>query len=66
MGHEVTERGIEVLLEYFFNFGARYGWVVKTTRRACYPRETDPVPIVQEPWRPYIIPRHHCNVRGKE
>jgi hypothetical protein len=42
--------GIAVLFLYF---GARWGWVVKTTPRPLYPRQSDPVPIVQEAgWRP--------------
>jgi hypothetical protein len=32
----------------FFNLGARWGWVVNVTPRPLYPRERDPVPIVQE------------------
>jgi len=30
------------------NFGARWGWVVSVTPRLLYPREWDPLPIVQE------------------
>jgi hypothetical protein len=29
----------EVQLYSFFNLGARFGWVVKATRRELYPRE---------------------------
>jgi hypothetical protein len=36
-----------------FNLGGRWGWVVNTTPRPLYPRERDPVPIVQEAgWNP--------------
>ena len=31
-----------------FNLGAIYGWVINTTPRPLYPRETDTLPIVQE------------------
>jgi hypothetical protein len=37
-------QGIRLL----FNFGARWGWVINATPRPFYPRERDPVPIVQE------------------
>ena len=33
---------------YFFNLGARWGWVGNATSRPLYLRERDPVPIVQE------------------
>ena len=37
----------------FHDLGARWGWVVSTTPRPLYPRERDPVPIVQEVgWAP--------------
>jgi len=32
----------------FLNLGARWGSVVKATPRSLYPRETQPVPILQE------------------
>jgi len=37
-------RGIALL----FNLGARWGWVVNATPRPLYPRERDPVAILQE------------------
>jgi hypothetical protein len=43
-----AQKGVEVQLCSFFNLGARRGWVVNTTPRQLYPRERDPVPIVQE------------------
>jgi hypothetical protein len=49
--HESTvgDRGIALLL----NLGTRWGWVVNATPRPLYPRESDPVPILQEPvWAP--------------
>jgi hypothetical protein len=45
---EQARGGTEVLLYSFFNLGARWGWVVNATPRSLYPRERDPVPIVQE------------------
>ena len=33
---------------YFFNPGARWGWVVNVTPRSLYRRGRDPAPIVQE------------------
>ena len=30
------------------SFGARWGWVANTTPRPLYPRERDPMPIVQD------------------
>jgi hypothetical protein len=35
-----------VKLYYFFNPGARLGWVVNATPWPLYPRERDPVPIL--------------------
>jgi hypothetical protein len=40
--------GIQVHLNYFFNLGARWRWVVNATPRPIYSRETDPISIVQE------------------
>jgi len=40
-----AQRGVEVYLYSFFNFGARWWWVVNTTPRPLYPQERDPVPI---------------------
>jgi len=46
-------RGVGVQPYSFFNLGARYWWVVNATSRKFYPRETDPVPMVQESeWAP--------------
>jgi hypothetical protein len=39
--------GVEVQLYSFFNLGARWTWVVNATTRPLYPRETDPLRIVQ-------------------
>ena len=48
-----TQRGVVIQLYSFFNFGARWGQVVNTTPWPLYPRERDPVPIVQEDgWAP--------------
>jgi hypothetical protein len=43
-----AQRGVEVYLYSFFNLGARWGWVVNATPWPLYPRERDPVPIIQE------------------
>jgi hypothetical protein len=43
-----AQRGSRVIALFFFNLGARWGWVVNATLRPLYPRERDPVPIVQE------------------
>jgi hypothetical protein len=44
---------MEVQLYYFFNIGARWGWVVNATPRPLYPRERDPVKIVLDArWAP--------------
>ena len=32
----------------FFNLGARWGWVVNATPLPLYPRERNPVPIIQD------------------
>jgi hypothetical protein len=37
--HEGKESEVEVLLYSFFNFGARWGWVVIATPRPIYARE---------------------------
>ena len=43
----------KVKLSSFFNLGTRRGWVVNTTPRPLYPRDRDPVLIVQEAgWAP--------------
>jgi hypothetical protein len=39
---------VEVYLYSFFNLGARWWWMVNAMPRPLYPRERDPVPIVQE------------------
>ena len=44
---------VEVYLYSFFNLGARWVWVVNATAQPLYPRERDPVPILQEVgWAP--------------
>jgi hypothetical protein len=44
---------VEVYLYCFLNLGTRWGWVVNATPQPLYPRERDPVPIVQEGgWAP--------------
>jgi hypothetical protein len=40
--------GVEVDLYPFFKLGVRWEWVIKATPWPLYPRETDPVSIVQE------------------
>jgi len=48
-----AQKGNNVIAVLSFYFGARWGWVVKTTPRPLYPRQSDPVHIVQEAgWRP--------------
>ena len=47
-GHEDPDGGVEVQLEPLFNFRARWACVVNVTPRSFYPRESDPVLIVQE------------------
>lgn len=40
-------------LFFFFNLGVVWGWVVNSTLRLLYPREKDPVPILQKAaWAP--------------
>jgi hypothetical protein len=57
-GHPTTclrrqRREAELQLQLIRNLGARKGWVVSTTPRPLYPREREPVPIVQEAgWAP--------------
>jgi hypothetical protein len=34
-----AQRGVDVELYSFFNFGARRGWVINATLRPLYPRE---------------------------
>jgi hypothetical protein len=47
-------RGIALL--FFLNLCARWRWVVKVTLRPLYPRERDPVPILQEAgWAPGLV-----------
>ena len=41
--------GVELQLYYFFNLGARWGWVVNVTPRTLFTPGQDPVLIVQEP-----------------
>ena len=49
--------GGEVQLYSFFNLGVRWGLVVNATPRPLYPRERDPVPIVQEArWAKNLAP----------
>jgi hypothetical protein len=44
---------IEILLNSFFNLGAKMEWVVNATTRPLYPRESEPIPNVQEDrWAP--------------
>jgi len=43
-----TGRGVEIKIYSLFNLGAGWRCVVNVTRRARYPRERDPVPIVEE------------------
>ena len=43
-----ARRGVEVLFYSFFNLGVGWGWVINVTTRPLYPRESDPVPTVQE------------------
>jgi hypothetical protein len=38
--HKGTEGGKELQLYFFFNFGARWKWVVKATSRRLYRRES--------------------------
>ena len=40
--------GVEVLVYYFLNLGARWGSVVNATLRPLYPGERDTVPIGQD------------------
>ena len=48
-----VSRGIPL---FFLKLGTRWGWVVKATPRPIYPREADPVPIVQEAgWAPGFV-----------
>jgi hypothetical protein len=42
---EKAKGGVEVQLYSFFNFGARWGWVVNATPGRATPGK-DPVPIV--------------------
>jgi hypothetical protein len=45
-------KGVEVYL-YFFNLGARWGWVRNATPGPLYPRETALLPTLQEAvWAP--------------
>ena len=57
------QRGkVEVQTYTFFNLGDRWGWVVNATPRPLYPRERDPVAVVQEAgW----VPGAGLNGRGK-
>jgi hypothetical protein len=41
-----AQRGVKVYLYYFFNLGARWGWVVNATLRPLYLRERDGLPIL--------------------
>jgi hypothetical protein len=44
------------MLYSFFNLGSRCGWMIKVTLRPLYPRERDPVPILQEvEWDPVPV-----------
>ena len=43
----------EVYLYSFFNFGARWGWLVNTTPQPLWPLVKDPLPIAQNAlWAP--------------
>ena len=44
------------MLYSFFNLGARCGWMIDATLRPLYPRERDPIPILQEvEWDPVPV-----------
>jgi hypothetical protein len=43
-----VQRGNIGIALLFLNIGTRWGWVVNATTLLFYPRERDPVPIVQE------------------
>ena len=45
--HKGTEGGEEVYVYSIFKLGNRLGWVINATPRPLYPREKDPVPILQ-------------------
>jgi len=47
-GHEGPQAGVETYFYSFFNLGARWAKVVNTTIRTLYPRERNPVTIVQK------------------
>jgi len=47
-GHDGPQAGVETYFYSFFNLGARWARVVNTTTRALYPRERNPVTIVQK------------------
>jgi hypothetical protein len=47
-GHEGPQAGVETCFYSFFNFGTRWARVVNTTTRAFYPRERNPVTVVQK------------------
>ena len=51
-----AQTGVAVWLYSLFNLGARRAWVVDATPWQLYPRERDPVPIVQEAgWAPVPV-----------
>jgi hypothetical protein len=43
-----TQSWVKFQFHSFFNLGARWGLVVNATPRPLYPREKNPVPIIQE------------------
>jgi len=43
-----TEKCITGVALFFFYLGVKLGWVVNATLRPLYPREKDPVPILQK------------------
>ena len=43
-----AERGAGSIDLYIFKLNARRGWLFNATPQPLYPRERDPVPIVQE------------------
>jgi len=51
-----AHRGVQVLIYSFFNLGSRCRWVANATPWAVYPRQRDPLPIVQKSgWAPVPI-----------
>jgi hypothetical protein len=51
-----AQSDVEVQVYSCFNLSDRWGWVVNATPRPLYPRERDPVPIVEEvKWNPELV-----------